>query len=224
MGTFNDLSGQKFGRWTVLYRSHPNKGNKKTYWHCRCECGKESDVDAYILKKGQSSSCGCWQKEVARISAEIARSSLKCHHGSRTRLYHIWTGMKQRCYNKNHKYYMHYGGKNITVCDKWKNNFEEFRSWAYENGYDETDKDLSIDRIDNGKGYSPKNCRWIDKREQPKNRSTNHIVAINNETMIISECSRRYKIPISTIAFRERHGRDLLTGKTHQTHCQGETS
>lgn len=84
------------------------------------------------------------------------------------RLYRIWAGMKQRCYNPNHPSYRSYGGRGITICDEWKNSFRAFAEWSLENGYADppnnckTRKDvLSIDRIDNDKGYSPTNCQWV---------------------------------------------------------------
>ena len=95
------------------------------------------------------------------------------HHGNRkhggfgTRLYRIWIGMKDRCFNKNGSNYYAYGAKGIVVCDEWKNSFEAFRSWALENGYEDT---LTLDREDNDKGYYPDNCRWATSKEQLLNR------------------------------------------------------
>ncbi len=92
---------------------------------------------------------------------------MKAHHGgSKSRLYHTWCNMKQRCGNPKVREYSAYGGRGITVCEEWKNDFEKFRSWALDHGYAD---DLTIDRIDNDKGYSPDNCRWIPQSEQYKN-------------------------------------------------------
>lgn len=88
----------------------------------------------------------------------------------RTRLYRIWESMKKRCYNKNNPSYKWYGERGVGVCAAWKNDFASFAKWATQNGYDAANKRLSIDRIDNNKGYSPKNCRWVPLEDQPRNR------------------------------------------------------
>ena len=115
--------------------------------------------------------------------------------------------MKQRCYNANHMYYKYYGGRGIAICEAWKEDFDTFAQWALENGYSD---ELSIDRIDNDKGYSPDNCRWIYYKDQAKNRRTNHRVIVNGEEMNASEASRLYEIPLSTVCSRDRRGVDIL--------------
>lgn len=129
-------------------------------WLCRCECGKEIVVEAYNLKTGHTQSCGCLQREATSVANKT--------HGKRnTRLYRIWICMKNRCYRKNHDAYKHYGGRGIKVCDEWLHSFKAFNDWAMANGYRD---DLSIDRIDTNKGYSPDNCRWATMAEQNKNK------------------------------------------------------
>lgn len=123
------------------------------------------------------------------------------------RLYRIWSSMKQRCYNANHKYYKHYGGRGITICEAWKKDYDTFARWAIESGYSDV---MSIDRIDNDKGYCPENCRWIYYKDQPKNRRTNHRVVVNGEEMNVSDVARIYGIPISTVCYRDKHGFDIL--------------
>ena len=96
--------------------------------------------------------------------------------------------MMSRCYNKNSSNYKWYGGKGITVCDEWRNDFLNFRDWALENGYS---KELTLDRIDGEKGYCPENCRWITWERQQNNKCNNHIVIINGEKYTMSDAARK---------------------------------
>ena len=97
---------------------------------------------------------------------------------SRTRLYRIYNNMKQRCGNPHNTVYKYYGGKGVSVCDEWKNSFKEFEKWADEHGYNDS---LTIDRIDNTKGYSPDNCRIVSMKEQGNNRKSNRVIEYNGE-------------------------------------------
>lgn len=121
--------------------------------------------------------------------------------------------MKGRCYTKTDRAYKDYGGRGITICDEWlgEKGFENFYKWSMANGY--TD-DLSIDRIDNNKGYSPDNCRWADEKTQCRNRRTNHLITFNGETKSMAEWSEITRIPYSTICRRIKLGwkvEDILT-------------
>ena len=102
---------------------------------------------------------------------------------SDSRIYSIWEGMCQRCYNPNCPSYYRYGGRGITICDEWKNNPVAFIKWAYCSGYDDTlsPKECQIDRIDNDKGYSPENCRWVDSKTNSRNMSRCHIIEYHGE-------------------------------------------
>ena len=186
---FQDLTGQRFGRLTVLERAE-DKGNM-TRWLCRCDCGKETVVYASNLRRGYTASCGCYRKEKEEERAE----GRKTHGCEPKRLYRIWSGMKSRCYDPNVKSYRHYGGRGITICDEWRDNFEAFRDWAFANGYCD---DLSIDRIDGNGNYEPSNCRWATNSEQVSNRRKK-VPDVHIHRHVLEEHSNEWK------AFRHEH-------------------
>lgn len=163
MSAPNDFTGQRFGRFTVLERVENDKrGN--TMWKCRCDCGNIVTVVGYSLKSGRSKSCGCAQIESV---VEMNKRCKSTHGKKNTRLYRIWNGMKSRCFNKNDQDYCNYGGRGITVCEKWRHDFMAFYDWAVANGYDDS---LSIDRVNNNGNYEPDNCRWATTSQQNSNR------------------------------------------------------
>lgn len=153
-----DLTGQRFGRLVVIKRE-PTV-NRHTIWLCECDCGKFVSVDAGNLRSNHTTSCGCFQREATS-------QSNRTHGKGHTRIWRIWECMKTRCYRKSYHAFRHYGGRGITICPEWKNDFQAFYDWAMANGYQD---DLSIDRIDNDKGYSPDNCRWVTMAEQNNNK------------------------------------------------------
>ncbi len=173
MGWFIDLTGKQFGILTVVERSG-TANDKQALWKCRCDCGNFHIARGRDLRDGRVKSCGCKSKEWQ------GKARLK-HGMTNTRIYRIWAGMNSRCSNKNIERYIDYGGRGITVCDEWKgeNGFQNFYDWAMSNGYREG---LTIDRIDNSKGYSLDNCRWATAKEQANNRRTNRIIEFNGES------------------------------------------
>lgn len=177
MGKISDLSGQKFGRLTGLYKLH-NYHKPKSYYLCVCDCGNLTEIMGTSLTDGSSRSCGCLIKDVHTK-----------HCKTSTRLYRIWQAMKNRCYNKHRKSYQNYGSRGIKVCGEWLSDFVAFYNWAINNGYKEN---LSIDRIDNNRCYSPDNCRWTDNKTQAQNRRSNRNYTINGETHCLQKWCEIY--------------------------------
>lgn len=171
-----DLTGQKFGRWTALKRSHVKDG--QTLWLCRCECGKEQSVYLFSLRDGTSKSCGCLKNEVA--------SEFHTRHGShKTKEYRAWSQAKSRCKNVKNKAYPNYGGRGIRMCERWLECFENF----FEDMGLAPSKKHSLDRFPNNKDghYESGNCRWATKKEQQNNRRNNHYIYYNGENKTLTE-------------------------------------
>lgn len=172
---FKDLTGQKFGRLTVIKRGE-NTNLGLARWVCKCDCGNEVLVPGSSLRNGHTTSCGCYKQEVVKTCSIT--------HGMRhERIYTIWTSIKTRCYNQHSNRHHIYSDRNIGMCDEWKNDFQCFYDWAMANGY--TDK-LTIDRIDNDKGYSPDNCRWVTNKENCQNKRNNINITYKGKTQCLS--------------------------------------
>ena len=154
MSRIVDLTGQRFGRLVVIEKTDQRSG-RHIIWKCKCDCGKETFINSGNLRRGNTTSCGCLQKE--RVTT----------HGKRySEEYRSWNMMKDRCYNPNNKSYKDYGGRGITVCDRWKDSFENF----LEDMGPKPSSKHSIDRINNDKKYEPNNCKWATQTEQNRNK------------------------------------------------------
>ena len=197
MGKFIDLTGQKFGRLTVISRAENNK-HKQAMWRCRCECSNEKNIRSSALISGHTESCGC-------LTRQALKAATTKHGLAKTRLYHIWKDMKKRCYNPNCKAYKNYGGRGIKICDEWlgkENGFMNFYNWSMANGYNDT---LSIDRKDNDKGYSPDNCRWVSMQAQIDNRRCSKTFTYEGiEYKSLAEASRQLGISKPTLYKRSK--------------------
>ena len=195
MAEASNLIGQKFGRLTVIDRAEKYKDGH-AMWLCRCECGTEKVILEKCLKNGKTKSCGCLRKE-------ITVKRLTKHGLNNIRLYDIWSGIKQRCYNSKRKGFGIYGGRGIIMCDEWENNFMSFYDWAMANGYADN---LSIDRIDVNGNYCPENCRWATFKEQMNNMRTNRFLTYNGETHTMAEWGKILNISDCTLYSRLKRG------------------
>lgn len=186
MGRLIDLTGQRFGRLTVLGRDLSKTGDA-VFWNCKCDCGSIKSIVGSNLRYGHTQSCGCL-REATQASNFLSRDHTKKDN---PRLYSIWKSMQQRCYNTNHKAYQNYGGRGIQICDEWigDSGFKNFVEWATDNGYCES---LTIDRIDVNGNYSPQNCRWITHRENQNNTRHNRYIAYNGETKTLAQWAEIY--------------------------------
>lgn len=171
------MKGKKFYRWTVLESAPPIKGVPA--WLCRCECGTQKVIRQSQLRCGQSKSCGCLQRETAKMQ-------MTKHGGYKDKEYAIWSQMKGRCLYESHPEYKNYGARGITVCDRWM----EYPNFLKDMGRKPTTKH-TLERIDNDKGYSPENCRWASIKEQQRNKRTNRVVRYQNiKAPVVVHCER----------------------------------
>ena len=171
MPKFRDLTGQRFGRLSVIERAENGtdyRGTPVTRWRCQCDCGREVITLARSLASGETTSCGCAGKEHREAAAKAANTKHGgTHHRGNEALYNTWLRMKDRCRNPNACNWKYYGGRGIAVCSEWQTDYSAFRVWALSHGYE---KGLSIDRIDPDGNYCPENCRWITMAEQQRNK------------------------------------------------------
>lgn len=190
-----DLTGQRFGRLVVIERAD-NSADGRARWLCRCDCGQSKTVLGEHLKKGRTKSCGC-------AKSESSSKRFKKHGGRNSKLYRIWSNMKDRCNNPDCKVYSDYGGRGIKVCKEWIDDFSAFQKWALANGYKEG---LTIDRKDNDKGYSPDNCRWTDRKIQGNNKRNCRYITYKGQRKTVAEWSDIRGIPHDTLLYRLNHG------------------
>lgn len=168
MLAFTDLTGKRFGRWTVIKLAYHGKAydarrrkRRIIHWRCRCDCGIELAVNGANLQRGLTRSCGCLRRDTTR------RLSTKHGHATRknyTGVYSCWAAMLSRCYDRNQRSYRNYGGRGIKVCKRWL----KFENFLADMG--PRPSGLTLDRINNDGNYKPSNCRWATWSEQVKNR------------------------------------------------------
>lgn len=187
-------AGERHHRLTaVAFVRRAKRGN--AIWKFQCDCGNTHDVVATCVRSGNTKSCGCLKRE-----ADAAKRREKTTHGMCwTREYEVWCHIIQRCKNPNEQNYPNYGGRGITVCDRWRESFEEF----YADMGPKPSPKHTIERINNAGNYEPENCRWATRKEQDRNKRSNRLVIIDGTTMTlfdaVEESGLNYKTVLSRI-------------------------
>lgn len=255
MARYIELTGQRFGKLTVLERAGGGGYHKPAKWRCVCDCGREKIVDSQLLRQGIITDCGCkitdrlvgkrfgrltvirdsgkryqnncgiiWECRcdcgnttyvlTGNLTAKrnftascgcMKKERFTKHNLYKTKVYEKLNAIRGRCKNPNDRSYFRYGGRGITLCKEWDgpDGFQNFYDWAMSNGYKDG---LTIDRIDNDKGYSPDNCRWVTQKVQMNNTRRNRYVVIDGEKHSVSEWARIKGICIGTVRDRLRRG------------------
>jgi hypothetical protein len=188
-----DLTGCQSGRLTVISRAE-NSIRGQARWNCVCACGNKRIVASASLVKKTTKSCGCLMREIV--------SKLNRTHGMRkTPIYGAWFSMKHRCLNPNNPFYHHYGGRGISVCPRWLENFENFLE-----DMGDRPEGMSLDRIDVNGNYEPGNCRWATWKEQQNNRRDNRFIEFNRKTQSLAAWGRELGIHEDTLRWRLKTG------------------
>jgi hypothetical protein len=184
---FINLSGLRFGRLLVLSRQGKN-------WKCLCDCGNEKNIYGNSLTKGATISCGCFFKEQAV-------SRMTTHGKCYTSEYRIWRDMIGRCVNQKNKRFKDYGGRGISVCERWR----KFENFSADMGQRPSSAH-SIDRINNDGNYERSNCRWATTSQQAFNRRNNRVIIIDNQKIVFTEACRKFNLHRNTVHARLLRG------------------
>lgn len=184
-----DLTGQTFGKLTVL--SYYGHKDGQRCWNTQCACGNTKVVSTKLLRNGSVKSCGC-------LVSDMLRKRNYKHGCAQTSLYRIFHHMKARCYNSTCRDYRWYGARGIIICDEWLNDYTKFHQWALSHGYK---VGLTIERIDVNGNYTPENCTWLTFVEQQKNkRRTGAISKYYTPADVL--CAAQHGIKLSTLRSR----------------------
>lgn len=220
---YKDLTGEKFGRLTVIKFVKKVKYGRQ--WELLCECGGTCFVVTADLNRGHTTSCGCATQE-ARSRNGKANTTHGCsiEKGDGYSEFITWMSLKARCLNPKDKGYPNYGGRGITVCDRWKNSFETFLA-----DMGKRPEGCEIDRINNNGNYEPSNCRWTTRIIQHNNKRNNIFVTYKDECMTMAQWARKYNVKANSlrsnlvVAFKPfPQAITSLKNNTYEHHNQGE--
>ena len=183
-----DISNNIYSRLKAIKFIENKKGRE--LWLFKCNCGKEKIIRKTHVTSGAIKSCGC---------LNIEKTTKHGHGNKKDKIYRLWEGLKRRTLNNNFKQYSDYGGRGIFLCQEWCGDFINFYNWAINNGYKEG---LTIERIDNNKGYNEDNCKFATRKEQQRNRRNNVLITYMGETKCLAEWCEIKNIKFSTLRCR----------------------
>jgi hypothetical protein len=190
-----NLIGKRFGRLSPMKYAGKNKWGKSLFL-CKCNCGKEIIVTENNLKTGNTKSCGCLQKIIVSKTGKSNKLHGHAKNNKISKIYRTWNQIMQRCNNPKNKGYKSYGGRGIKICKRWLK-FENFLE-----DVKGIPKDLTFDRIDNNRGYSPNNWKLSTMKEQNRNKRNNIYITFNNKTQLLLEWAEELDIPYATLYYR----------------------
>jgi len=189
---FIDITGQKFNYLQVTSFCESKGG--KSLWECICDCGKSTIVEGYALRNDKIKSCGCFAREQTR-------KRMTTHDDTASKEHIAWKSMINRTSNPKCERYKNYGGRGISVCSEW---------FTYQNFFNDMgrapSKEHSIDRIDVNGNYESSNCRWVDRKTQCRNRTSNNVQEYNGERLPLIELSEKYNVPYDLLCLRVSRG------------------
>lgn len=182
------MDGQRFGAWVVIGTADKS-ADGLTSVRCRCDCGTIRNVPLTLLRRGRSKGCGCVRAAKARLPSPAKGT----HKSSHTAEYRSWKGAIARCHNPKATGYSNYGGRGISVCDRWRNDFHSFLAdmGSRPNG-------TSLERTENSGNYEPGNCKWATSTEQRRNTRNNLFIEIDGVTKCMIEWCAHFGVPKST--------------------------
>lgn len=193
----HSMVGLRFGRWLVLSQAGKSVDDACIRYNCICDCGTQTDVGGASLRAGTSKSCGCLNIE--KFTERATKHGFYGHF-----LYHTWNGMMDRCSNPSSKGYPRYGGRGISVCPRWHSvdNFISDNEPLWSDG-------LTLDRENNDGNYEPSNCRWVTRKVQQNNRSSNNVLSFNGRSMTASQWAESLGISRNCLYARLKKGYTL---------------
>lgn len=196
-----NMKGNVYGRLTAIEVVGTAK-NRHKIWRFNCSCGNTIQAPGSRVRHGTTSSCGCLQKELAAVRIKRMNTTHGMSHSSE---FTSWVSAKNRCYYKKDKEYARYGRRGITMCPRWLNSFSAF---YHDMGAKPTPKH-TLERIDNNKGYSPKNCRWATVQEQAQNRRNTIIIDYLGQYITLKEFASLTGVKYATAFWRYKHHKSL---------------